>query len=222
MMEPSAFVETLARLRFEHAFNPYSDICPDYDSADAPATRRRNLELVLEAAISKGVNSIWVARDLGYRGGRRTGLALTDEVHLEHHAKLYGSLMLQQATRGPRMSERTASVIWQVLKNLDQPVFLWNVFPLHPHGESDALSNRCHTREERRACCKFVSELVSVLKPQFVVAIGRDAENALLELGIPSTSVRHPSYGGQKEFIDGVARCYGVDSTSLTQSPRLI
>jgi hypothetical protein len=221
-MNPSAFVETLEHLRFENAFNPYSDICPDYDSVDAPATRRRNLELVLEAAISKGVSSIWVARDLGYRGGRRTGLALTDEVHLDHHARLYGSLTLRRATRGPSMSERTASVIWQVLKHLDQPVFLWNVFPLHPHGEGDALSNRCHTREERLACGTFVRELVWALKPKFVVGIGRDAEFALSDLEIASTAVRHPSYGGQKEFIQGVARCYGVDCQILPHSPTLI
>jgi len=29
-----------------------------------------------------GSNTIWMGRDLGYRGGRRTGLALTDEAHL--------------------------------------------------------------------------------------------------------------------------------------------
>jgi hypothetical protein len=210
-MISSSFVEAVAKLKFENAFNPYSDICPDHDCMDAPMTRRKNLELVLEAALNGGVDSIWIARDLGYRGGRRTGLALTDEVHLDHHAKLYGSLALNRATRGPSMSERTATVIWQVLRTLNQPVFLWNVFPLHPHEGGDALSNRCHTREERRACGTFLSQLISALDPKFVVAIGRDAQMALTELEIDSVPVRHPSYGGQSEFLGGIYRCYGLE-----------
>ena len=57
-----------------------------FDGPDAPAIRRSNLGLVLEAALAGGISSLWIARDLGHRGGRRTGLALTDEVHLPAHA----------------------------------------------------------------------------------------------------------------------------------------
>jgi hypothetical protein len=210
-MISSSFVEAISKLRFENSFNPYSDVCPDYDCIDAPTTRKRNLELVLEAALKTGVDSIWIARDLGYRGGRRTGLALTDEVHLDQHAKLYGSLTLSRATRGPSMSERTATVIWQVLRTLNRPIFLWNVFPLHPHEEGDALSNRCHTREERRACGSFLNQLVAALDPKFVVAIGRDAQLALSDLEIDSRSVRHPSYGGQTEFVRGICTFYEIE-----------
>ena len=89
-MTPDDFIDALTGLRSRHAFNPYTDACEDQDAADAPAVRRRNLRLVLGAATATGVNSIWVARDLGYRGGRRTGLALTDEAHLGAHARLFG------------------------------------------------------------------------------------------------------------------------------------
>ncbi len=67
-------VELVAALRFKDAFNPYSDLCSEFDRPDAARIRRRNLVMVLDAAIDRGVDSIWVARDLGYRGGRRTGL----------------------------------------------------------------------------------------------------------------------------------------------------
>ena len=116
--------------------------------------------LVLEAALSSGVDSFWIARDLGYRGGRRTGLALTDEVHLAAHGGLYGDLPL---ARGPAVAERTASTIWQVLRSLDRPVFLWNVFPFHPHEHRDAMSNRCHTRAERLACRPLLIWLLEAL-----------------------------------------------------------
>jgi hypothetical protein len=204
------FVRRLADNRFDNVFNPYSDACGDHDGADAPAIRRRNLTLVLEAALSSGVNTFWIARDLGYRGGRRTGLALTDEVHLPAHGGLYGHLPLARATRGPVVAERTATTIWQVLRSLHQPVFLWNVFPFHPHEADDAMSNRCHTRAERLACKPLLIWLLEALQPKTLVAIGRDAQIALDDLDIPAQKVRHPSYGGQTEFISGMEAHYGI------------
>ena len=44
------------------------------------------------------------------------------------------------------VAERTATVTWQVLRHLRRPVFLWNVFPLHPHASGGPLPNRCHSR----------------------------------------------------------------------------
>jgi Uracil DNA glycosylase superfamily len=204
------FVRRLADRKFESVFNPYSDACADHDDEDAPAVRRRNLALVLEAALGAGVESVWIARDLGYRGGRRTGLALTDEVHLSAHGGLYGDLPLARATRGPVVAERTATVIWQVLRALDRPVFLWNVFPFHPHASGDPMSNRCHTRAERQACKPLLMWLLDALRPRTVVAIGRDAQMALEDLDVVAEKVRHPSYGGQAEFISGMHAHYGV------------
>jgi hypothetical protein len=48
------------------------------------------------------------------------------------------------------------------------------------------------------------------MSPKTVVAIGRDAQSALTELGIESAAIRHPSYGGQPEFLEGLANLYGV------------
>ncbi|TBF40564.1 uracil-DNA glycosylase [Rhizobium leguminosarum bv. viciae] len=213
-MNTTEFVETLADLSFKDAFNPYSDACGDFDQDDAPAIRRMNLKLVLDAAIDRKVDSIWIARDLGYRGGRRTGLALTDEAHLTDHSVLYGDLPLVRATKGPALAERTASVIWQTLNRIQRPVFLWNVFPLHPHEPGDPQSNRCHTRGERNACRPLLSWLLDVLDPRVVVAVGRDAQLALADLGINAQQVRHPSYGGQSDFISGIEGLYDLPSAS--------
>jgi hypothetical protein len=208
--EADRFVNRVAELSFDCAFNPYSEACAEHDGANAPAIRRSNLALVLEAAITRGVDSLWVARDLGYRGGRRTGLALTDEIHLAAHASLFGALPLVRATKGPVVAERTARIIWQVLTEIDRPIFLWNVFPLHPHERGDPMSNRCHTRAERLACRPLLMWLLSTLQPKTVVAIGRDAQLALADVGVEVEKVRHPSYGGQTEFAANAYALYGL------------
>jgi uracil-DNA glycosylase len=217
-MNSSMFVRKLASLHFEDAFNPYSDGCVEFDRDDAPRIRRTNLQLVIDAALRASVDSLWIARDLGYRGGRRTGLALTDEAHLFDHSHLYGDLPLKRATKGPVVAERTAKVVWQGLKLINRPVFLWNVFPLHPHEPNDPLSNRCHTRTERQACGPLLAWLIANLQPKIIVAIGRDAESALGDMGITSYPVRHPSYGGQADFIDGIRSLYGLPSAPQWQT----
>lgn len=207
-MNASGFVDRLATWHFANVFNPYSDICPQCDRADAPRIRRRNLQLVLEAAIAGGVDSVWVARDLGYRGGRRTGLALTDEAHLSQHARLLATPSLVRATQDAIVAERTAKIVWQALQAIDRRIFLWNAFPLHPHNPAEPLSNRCHTKAERRALQPLNTWLLETLRPEKIVAIGRDAHQAMQELGVASTRIRHPSYGGRTEFLAGLAQLY--------------
>ncbi|WP_081991226.1 uracil-DNA glycosylase [Inquilinus limosus] len=217
-----AFVNRLADLRFDDVFNPYADACHYHDEANAPAIRRRNLSLVLEAALSSGVDSLWIARDLGYRGGRRTGLALTDEAHLAAHARLFSAPPLVRATRGPAITERTATVIWQALGTIRRPIFLWNVFPLHPHERNDPMSNRPHSRLERQACRPILMWLLDHLQPKSILAIGRDAQQALADLDVKSLQVRHPSYGGQTEFLSGTYAHYGLKQPPQPETNWLI
>ena len=203
-----AFIRELKTLHFENAFNPYTETCSHSDLINAPEIRCQNLELVLSAAITRGIDSIWIARDLGYRGGRRTGLALTDEVHLSHQANLYGIPKLTSATLGPVVAERTANVIWQTLTLIDRPIFLWNIFPFHPHEPGKPMSNRCHTRSERKACQHILLWLIETLAPSTIVSIGRDAQASLDTYHVESVPVRHPSYGGQTDFTKGLLEHY--------------
>jgi hypothetical protein len=197
-------------MRLPAVFNPYADCCGVHDRADAVRLRKKNLELFLEAALDKEVEQIWVARDLGYRGGRRTGIPMTDEFHLDLVGRLLGGICLRRATRGPAVAERTATVVWKVLTRIEQPVVLWNVFPFHPHESGDPFSNRCHTAAEREQTLPLLKILIKMFEPAHVVAIGRDAQLALKTLDIPLSTVRHPSYGGQAEFMSGLYHLYGV------------
>lgn len=221
-MTPGRFIAALAQMKLPGVFNPYADACDVHDRADAARLRRNNLQALLEASLEAKVDTIWIARDLGYRGGRRTGIPLTDEVHLSIAGELFEGVHLRRATRGPVVAERTAAVVWAVLTRIQQPVFLWNVFPFHPHEPDDPFSNRCHTRHERALTLPFLHSLISMFKFRRLVAIGRDAQNALCDLNLPIATVRHPSYGGQTEFTSALYQMYGVKRARTARSPKLL
>lgn len=212
-MSTHSFINELSKYQGDGVFNPYRDQCADWDRADAPQRRRANLKHLLDATLDAQVDTIWVARDLGYRGGRRTGIPLTDEVHLTNMEQLYSSSGLSKATKGDVMAERTAAIVWQALMTIDRPVMLWNVFPFHPHQKGNHMSNRCHTRKERRETLPLLWDLINLLNPVRLVAIGRDAQEALVDAPVPVLPVRHPSYGGQREFLETLFAIYGVEQT---------
>jgi hypothetical protein len=201
-MKPKQFVRAICALEFANTFNPYADRCPVHDAPSAPKTRSDMLLAMLYAATQVEIDSIWIGRDLGYRGGRRTGLALTDDVHICAHAARWG-LSAERPTTGQAVAERTAAVIWRVLSHIEAAVFLWNVFPLHPHESNDPFTNRSHNSDERRAGEELLFHLVRLLKPRRLIAIGNDAARTACRLSdAPSVvQVRHPSYGGQTQFI---------------------
>jgi hypothetical protein len=60
-----------------------------------------------------------------------------------------------------------------------------------------------------------------MIRPRRIVAIGRDAAMALTPIDVPLQVVRHPSYGGQTDFIDGLRAIYGcVDAGGHDEETR--
>lgn len=210
-MKPREFVSSIQHIRFENVFNPYADRCGVHDVADAPTRRARALLGMIEAASHTEVDALWIGRDLGYRGGRRTGLALTDDVHLSIHATRW-NVSVQRATAGTMVAERTAAVVWSMLASVTAHVFLWNVFPFHPHEPDEPFTNRAHSARERAAGEEVLSEMVQMLRPQRLIAIGNDATKSALKIAgcSPVVQVRHPSYGGQRDFVRQVACAYDL------------
>lgn len=208
-MTPSEFVDAISELQFQDVFNPYSNRCPVYDRPNAPAIRRRALLQLLTAAVQTEVDSVWVGRDLGYRGGRRTGLALTDDEHLEAYSTRW-RITAARPTTGPAIKERTAAVVWRALAPIARPIVLWNVFPLHPHEIDRPFTNRAHNAHERIAGEALLRELLTMVKPCRLIAIGNDADKVARSLISDSAfaKVRHPSYGGQNEFIRQIRMLY--------------
>ena len=212
-MNPHQIIRSLKKLEFRNTFNPYSDHCSDDDRADAADLRCESLQTILKAATELGVDSLWIGRDLGYRGGRRTGLAFTDDVHLSDHGRRW-NVEVCKPTEGKVVAERTAAVIWKALNQIaaDVRIFLWNVFPLHPHEPRRKFTNRAHNASEREAGKDLLKELIEMLNPSRLVAIGNDAKRITDQLAGDQRviKVRHPSYGGQKQFFEQIGNLYDL------------
>lgn len=181
------------------------------------AIKVRRFRRWVRLAIARAdVDAIWVGRDLGFRGGRRTGMALTDDVHFHTHLSRWGISGTKPTLGGP-VSERTATIIWQMLERIDVPIFLWNVFPLHPHSPDAPFTNRAHNAKERKAGTEILEQIIRLLRPERLIAVGNDAAKVLGQISGEASGlkVRHPSYGGQVEFSRQIRELYGIKQATL-------
>lgn len=210
-MNAKNFVKKLSEISLSNVFNPYSDRCAMFDLPNAASVRRKNLISYLTAIETSEVNIIWMGRDLGYRGGRRTGLALTDESHLSDMVKCYPGSNINKATTGPIVAERTAKEIWAAIRVIPLPPLLWNVFPFHPHKPDQPFTNRKFSTRELGVVDDLNRTLIEWLKIDTIVGIGQDAAKYAAEFGVIVECIRHPSYGGTREFRTGVERVYGLE-----------
>ncbi|UVH57186.1 uracil-DNA glycosylase [Variovorax paradoxus] len=217
-MTPTSFVQAMSAIQLPNVFNPYADICTVHDRKDAAAVRRRGLRTLLASAQSLGVDTIWMGRDLGYRGGRRTGLALTDEMRLVQFPQIYPGTEAAKSTMGPAVVERTATEIWAVLAQLDLPPLLWNVFPFHPHEPDQPFTNRKFTAAELKVADSLNKQLIAWLGIRRIIAIGQDAAHYAEKFGVEVQCVRHPSYGGVTDFREGIRKLYGLRAPEVRQA----
>jgi uracil-DNA glycosylase len=145
--------------------------------AASPLLRRRLREYL---AVRAGAPVLLVGEAPGYRGARISGIPFTSERQLT----------------GAGPAEATATIVHRTLAELalEDDVLLWNVVPTHP---GTAMSNRTPTSAEIQAGLPFARRLAAGRR---VVAAGRLAAAAL-----DAPYIRHPSHGGAREFLSGLA-----------------
>ena len=201
--EASAFVEDVAGLTFGAAFRMLADEAPGLDLPGGAAARRANVARYLEERTAERP-VLLVGEAMGYAGGRFSGIAFTAERTL--HA--WGPPYAATSIRPEGFSEQSGTIVHGALAALgiEHDAVLWNVVPAHPHRPGEPLSNRTPAAGELRAGAEVLGELIERLQPRATIAVGRSAERALGELGMPCHgNVRHPANGGATAFRQGLA-----------------
>jgi uracil-DNA glycosylase len=185
-------------------FNPYNSVEPTMDLPNADKIRRKNLRRYVDC-FNRSPKYLLVGEAPGWRGCRFSGVPFTSEEQLTN-----GSLPFtgRQSSKAAQVYvENSANYVWEFLTVLHPEVFLWNAVPLHPHQPGHFDENRKPTTRERMRFEPLTDELIGILNPREVVAIGRVAERALQKYN--PTYVRHPSFGGAPEFRSALASLGG-------------
>lgn len=71
------------------------------------------------------------------------------------------------------------------------------------------MTNRKFSSKELAMVTELNLELASWLGIKRIICIGQDAASYANSFGIEVACVRHPSYGGTKDFRDGMQTIYG-------------
>jgi len=90
----------------------------------------------------------------------------------EHPVSVHANrwnIEIERPTTGSMVAERTAAVIWSMLAPVTSNVFLWNVFPFHPHSPGQPFTNRRHDRFERGIGEEILAELIGMLQPRIEI-----------------------------------------------------
>ena len=166
-----------------------------------------NLQVYLELMTSiDGKRILLVGEAPGYKGCKITGIPFTSGKVFENvkHPVLLsikGKLKLTKIE-----AESTATIVWNYLATKNSTPLFWNSFPYHPHPEGNEYKNRAPIDEEIEQGVKFLHALNEIFTPDVIAGIGNAgvdcAGRAFPEMEIKY--IRHPSFGGKSEFIDGM------------------
>ncbi|WP_412060384.1 uracil-DNA glycosylase [Rubrivirga sp. IMCC45206] len=194
----------------DRLFNPYRD-SDTHDAPDAPAVRRANLEAAVQAVAGAAPGGrpdvLVVAEAPGPWGCRFSGIPFTNERQLlDPDFPVDGRPSSARfAQSGEPVREMSGGIYWGAMLPHWGRFWTWNAVPFHPHRADEPLTIRTPGAREVRRWHGLLADVLGVLAPEAVLAVGRKAEGALQAVGAEPIYVRHPSQGGATLFRDGVA-----------------
>ena len=175
------------------------------DSTGKRTPQAENLALYLHKMSRLNPEWLLVGEAPGCHGCKLSGIPFTSErVVAEHPFFSDGKFSVRD--RGDPEKENTATIVWDYLTEKKFYPLMWNAYPFHPHEEGNPDTNRKPTPEELKIGRHFLERLIEIfgIKPENIIAVGREAEGSLMELGIKAKEVPHPSYGHKNDFINGL------------------
>jgi hypothetical protein len=200
----SAFVEQVSLVPSGPGRNNFFD-----HTIPANAQRRHNLELYLLEMLARTPKVLLLGEAPGFRGMRITGVPFTNRHMFEGPANSFGLFGPGKGYEVPAeaagvASEPTATVMWDVLAELDFLPLLWSACPWHTHVPGRPQSNRTPTVAEAGLGTPFWQALAELFGIETVVAVGNVAHRSLLGSGVDAPKVRHPAHGGRSGFKRGL------------------
>ena len=178
-------------------------------SVPANALRRRNLAAYLGDMLDRAPRVLLVGEAPGFRGMRITGVPFTNRTMFQGPPNSFGMFgsgtgyVLPPEAAGVA-AEPTATVMWEVLAELDFLPLLWSACPWHTHVPGQPLSNRTPTSAEAALGTPFWQALTAIFPVETVVAVGNVAHTSLRRSGLDVPKIRHPAHGGKARFKQGL------------------
>jgi uracil-DNA glycosylase len=199
-----AFIDRLAAVETPPACNNFFD-----HSVPANALRRNNLAAYFQEMLHRAPTLLLVGEAPGFRGMRITGVPFTNRTMFQgpaNHFGLFGAgkgYVLPPEAVGVA-AEPTATVMWEVLAELNVLPVLWSACPWHTHVPGEPLSNRTPTSVEAALGIPFWQDLTRLFPIEAMVAVGNIAHQSLRRSGIDVPKIRHPAHGGRARFKEGL------------------
>ncbi|WP_426226450.1 uracil-DNA glycosylase [Pseudarthrobacter sp. DSP2-3-2b1] len=200
----NAFVERLAAA-------PSAPGRTNFFERTAPenAVRRRNLEIYLQEMLGRSPKVLLLGEAPGFRGMRITGVPFTNRTMFAGPANGLGLFGPGKGYELPAeavgvAAEPTATVMWEVLTELQFLPLLWSACPWHTHVPGRPRSNRTPTAVEAGLGTTFWQELTELFGIGTIVAVGNIAHRNLVRNGLDVPKVRHPAHGGRSRFKQGL------------------
>ena len=192
-------------------FNQYKNRDLSVDVACAARIRRKNLFGYFHS-FQTIPPVLLLGEAPGPWGCRFSGIPFTGERQLLAHSLPFSGKQSSRCDpligvrrKAPYISN-SARLFWSTMLRY-YPLFLvWNTVPFHPYKTGNILSVRTPTTGEILKYSDTLVQMVSILRPKKIVAVGRKAQFSLRNLGIRCDYVRHPSQGGAVKFRKGIER----------------
>jgi uracil-DNA glycosylase len=206
-MGPSSiddFISRLAAVESTPGRNNFFD-----HSVPGNALRRHNLAAYLGDMLDRAPKVLLVGEAPGFRGMRLTGVPFTNRTMFQGAANAFGLfgaghryVLPPEAATVP--AEPTATVMWEVLAELDFLPVLWSACPWHTHVPGQPLSNRTPKPAEAELGTPFWQALTRIFPIETVIAVGNVAHDSLRRTGLDVPKIRHPAHGGRARFKQGL------------------
>ncbi|MFA6468290.1 MAG: uracil-DNA glycosylase [Bacteroidota bacterium] len=165
-----------------------------------------NLRLYLAHCKKKRIKTLLIGEAPGYAGCAITGIPFTSNRILSRTDISFFDDIRKDLLPTDNSTERSATIVWNALNDLEFVPVFWNSFPFHPHKKNSLKSNRAPLPEEVMEGKEYLKLVMEYLDPNVVAGLGWEGYNTLKDL-FPEREIkyiRHPSYGGKPEFIKGL------------------